>query len=157
MTNVADTGQQHSVDQNQESIFKVRLMQETLSADIKVMQVKHDSLEKGLSSVVKVLEDMQKNMATKDDIKSKQLTIERLENDVKESNKNTEQKFSSLSQMLTSSMEGIYKKIDDVAGKSGTNMVDTAKVTTGFNIISGLVLAVVTALITFFATRGLGG
>lgn len=157
MSNVVDNTQQHGQDQNQESIFKVRLMQETLSADIKVMQVKHDSLEKGLNSVVKVLEDMQKNMATKDDIKSKQLTIERLESDVKESNKNTEQKFSTLSQMLATSMDGIYKKIDDVAGKSGTNMVDTAKVTTGFNIVSGLVLAVVTALITYLATRGLGG
>lgn len=147
-------------EQNSSHIIALIQAQATLATQVAVIDQRQKTSDKEQEKIYNTLEDIRRNMATKDDIQAKQKQFDDIESDLKADITNTN---ASVKEMHGSFMEAIAKlasKLDKTVESGGENMVETAVLTGKFTIFWAILMVIVSGIIggaiTFWFARGGG-
>ncbi len=150
----------NSNDQGSSHIIALIQAQATLATQVAVIDQRQKTSDKEQERIYNTLEEIRKNMATKDDIQAKQKQFDEIEKDLKEDITHTNASVKEMHSSFMAAIAKIMAKLDKTAESGGENMVETAVLTGKFTIFWAILMVIVSGIIggaiTFWFARGGG-
>lgn len=132
---------------SQKDLFGVRLDLSEMRGEVRLTNEKYSSLKETMSSVALTLHSINEKMATKEDLKEKDSKIQELQTKIDENNLKSETKLGQISDSFSLKIGEVLLKFDAMSGKAGDELVKTSKSIGKFDIISAIVMVIVSGII----------
>lgn len=132
---------------SKEDIFAVRIELTKMRGDVNMSNQKSEFLKESISSMTQTLHSINENMATKDDIKVKDMAIQQLQTKIDHNNTISETKLGQISESFTGKIGEVLLKIDSLGMRNGDALISTSRSIGKFDIISAIVIIIVSGLL----------
>lgn len=149
---------QISIDQ----YIALRETQKDLDGKVNLLDQRQKDLKDEQNKLIGILEQIRNNMATKDDIRNREKTVDTLENDLKghvketnirleEMSKSNQTNILTIQASVNTALENfktqVFTKFDSQADKAGKSMVNTAFLTGKFSLVYAIIVVLISSVL----------